>query len=627
MKIFAGVMILIVLLIGTIVSLPFLIDLNKYQAQYKPVIEEALNRKIQLKDIRLTIWPRIGARVAGFTVLDDPSFGSEPFASLTSLDVAVKLIPLLRKKIEVEGITLRDPMITVIKNKSGVTNVSTIGRKEPAAPTTPVPESPQQPSGSPLQALALLAVDRVSIDGGKLTYRDLTTTPATEYQVQNLELLLTSVHLGETPTLHLGATVQPYNLPVALDGSFGPLVEELEVKHYDFTLGLGKIALAVKGALVGGKLETTLSSPSISTADVPMALPLSKPVYIKDLHVAATAPYPLKQRTPAIELADVTDLRFAIVTGDSSIGVNGSVLGGHAKLTGTAPSVNTTDLPVEIGLKKPVEMKNLEVIADLKGQDARLSNFSLEVFNGRVKAQGGTSIGSRTPPFHGKVTSHGIQLGPVLAAVAPDIKLTVSGTAAMDIAVEGRGFSMADLTKSLEGPGHLEIKDGKIDGVNLLQEAVTLLKVAGVSIDSVNTTVFSTVESDIMIKRGLVNVQKLLLDSQDFQATGNGTVGFDQALNLAVNLNLSKSVSQKLAASSPVAKLALKDGRVSVPLIITGTAQNPSYGLNMKDLSGKVQRRVQEKLEGAAKGLLEGTTKPSDLKKEGEDLLKGLFGR
>ena len=61
MKIVIGLVLAVVLTLGLILALPFLIDLNKYQDQYKPPIEEALNRKVQLEDIRLTIWPRIGA--------------------------------------------------------------------------------------------------------------------------------------------------------------------------------------------------------------------------------------------------------------------------------------------------------------------------------------------------------------------------------------------------------------------------------------------------------------------------------------------------------------------------------------------------------------------------------------
>jgi len=43
-------------------------------------------------------------------------------------------------------------------------------------------------------------------------------------------VLLKSVHLGETPTLHLAATVQPYQVPVKRDGSFGPLVDRFDLK-------------------------------------------------------------------------------------------------------------------------------------------------------------------------------------------------------------------------------------------------------------------------------------------------------------------------------------------------------------------------------------------------------------
>jgi AsmA protein len=47
----------------------------------------------------------------------------------------------------------------------------------------------------------------------------------------------------------------------------------------------------------------------------------------------------------------------------------------------------------------------------------------------------------------------------------------------------------------------------------------------------------------------------------------------------------------------------------------------------MKGLTGKVQEQVQKKVEEAVGGLLKGTTKPEDLKQQGQDLLKGLLRR
>ena len=120
MKILVGIGVVILLLLILIIALPFLIDLNKYQDRYRPLIEEALNRNVELQDIRLTIWPRIGARIGGFVVQDDPSFRTGPFASLASLDVGVKLLPLLKGRVDVEEITLRDPVILVLKNSQAL---------------------------------------------------------------------------------------------------------------------------------------------------------------------------------------------------------------------------------------------------------------------------------------------------------------------------------------------------------------------------------------------------------------------------------------------------------------------------------------------------------------------------
>jgi AsmA protein len=549
MKIAIGLLILVVLLVGGVLALPFLTDLNTYQDQYKPLIEEALNRKVQLQGIRLTVWPRIGARVSGFAVLDDPAFSQGPFAALSSLDVGVKLIPLLSGKVEIEEITLHNPVITVIKNKNGVLNASTIGRKG-----VPVPEKPSRapiPSTEgPLKILALLAVDRLSIDGGKLTYRDLSVATPTEYMLQDLELLLREVRLGQMPHLHVASLVQPFNLPVKLDGTFGPLREAMDIDAINFQLGVGKTEFTITGKASGNDAMVNISSPVINTANLPMSL----------------------------------------------------------------------------SLKQPVDIKDFKIIAEVKGQEAMLNALSFRLFDGEVKSQGKMIAGAEVPPFKGSVALQGLQLGPALKAVA-DTPLSISGTAGAALSLQGKGFSMPELTKALEGTGHLAVKDGKIEGVNILQEVADTLKVAGISIGEAKATAFSAIETDLGIKQGVINVQRLLMDSHDFQATGGGTIGFDQTLNLIVNLHLSQDVSQKISAASPVVKIVMKEGRLSFPLAITGTVQAPSYGVDVKGLTGKVQEQVKKRVEEAVGGLLKGTTKPEDLKKEGQELLKGLLGR
>ena len=700
MKALIGLMVLFLFLLGVALSLPFLVDLNKYQDRYRPLIEDALNRRITLQDIRLTIWPRIGARVSGFTIQDDPAFRSGPFAMLSSLDVGVKLFPLLRGKIEVEEISLRDPVIFVLKDKHEVLNVSTIGPKTttPSKPEVPAP----QPTGGPLRALALLAVDRVSIDGGRLTYRDEAAGTPVEYVVTDLEFLLTSVHLGETSNLHFAATIQPYNVPITLDGSFGPLTETLDIKTYAFNLGLGRMLLTLNGSALEGKLDATLTSPLISTADVPVAFPLTKPVLIKDLHVtahldsihssigssleraevkdlglalvlgssvinvkgaaangvahitaasssigsadlpialpltkpveiknlhlSAKAKYPPRHGDPPLELADVTDLGLAVVMGSSIVDVQGAVLGGIAKVNVLSKGIHTADLPIVMPLKQSVEIRDIRLSGELHEREALVHHLSMELFNGSIKAQGKTGTGSPAPPFRGTATIEGVQLGPAMTAAGAD-HLFASGTAAGNIAIGGRGFTMPDLTKALDGAGRISVKDGKIEGVNLMQEVAALLKVAGIPPDSIRATVFSTIESDFTVKQGLVTIQKLLMDSHDFQSSGHGTVGFDQTLNLRLSLNLSQTLSQKIAASSPITRVALSGGRLSLPLIVSGTIHAPSYGMDTKMFAGKVQDQAKQKVRDAVDDLLQGKSKPEDLKQQGKALLKDLFGK
>jgi AsmA protein len=482
--------------------------------------------------------------------MDDPAFSTSPFASLASLDVGVKLRPLLDKRVEVEEITLRDPVITVIKSAQGVLNTSTLAKKGPPKEVVPAKPAPTPTGEGPLHMLTLLAVDRIALTGGTLTYRDQAAAKPSEHVLQNFELLLTAVGLGQTPRLHVAATVQPQNIPIKIVGKAGPLKETLDIETIDLIIGLGKIVLSVKGSNIGGDLKLNMTAPAVNTADLPMALPL----------------------------------------------------------------------------KKPVEAKDLKIDAAVKGPQARLQSLSVNLFGGHLTAQGRLTSGSPSPPFDGKVALQGIQLGPALEAVGTD-KVSISGTAALDLAVRGAGFSMPDLIKALEGTGHTVIKDGKIDGIHLLKEAFALLKAVGVAQDTGNVTVFSTIEGNMAIKQGVIMVERLLMDNHDFQATATGTIGFDKMLNLKVNLNLSEALSAKIAGSSPTARLAMAGGRITVPMVITGPAQSPVYGLDTKALGVMAQDKAREQAKEKLGGLLKEKGVPPDSIQKGEDALKKLFGQ
>ena len=355
--------------------------------------------------------------------------------------------------------------------------------------------------------------------------------------------------------LPLTKSVQVKDLHLTLHAQYPilpdvPVANQIDVTDLGLTLVMGGSAINVKGTATKGLANLTAASASLNSSDLPVAVPLTKPIELKDLHLNARAKYPLKDGAAPLELAEVPDLGMIVAMGSSRIEVKGSVLGGLAKVTANSKLVNTADLPLTLPLKKPVEIKDLQASAEMKGQDARLNNLSLQLFGGFLRTQGTLGIGAGTPPFSGTVSLQGLQLGPALQAVGTD-QISMSGTAGAELAVNGRGFTHPDLVKSLAGTGQMAVKEGKIEGINLLQEAAMLLKVVGVSLDNVKATAFSTIESEFAVKQGVIAVQRLLMDSHDFQATGGGTIGLDHSLNMKLNLNLSQALEPKNCGRFP----------------------------------------------------------------------------
>ena len=681
----------LLILLVVVVLLPFLIDLNRYQDRYRPVIEEALNRKVDLKDIRLTIVPRLGARLAGFTVMDDPGFGRQAFASLESLDVGIRLLPLLKGRLEVEEIVLAKPVITVIKNKHGVLNVATLGKGAPAPAGAPSPPGP--PEG-PLRVLAILAVDRVSIKDGRMTYRDDGKAAVTEYTLDDLDVAIRSLSLGEMARLHVAATIQPYHVPLTIEGAAGPLSETLDFDTIDMRVGLGKMEARITGRAVGNDVALAIAAPSIKTADIPVSLPLTKPIEIRnfkadvELHrptdaqpaadpavksvtfavaskesvidvagsltegtgrVTATSPLVRSEDLPVvlplskpIEFRDVRveaeavypggepwlktiavkTLRSDVGLGSSVVHVNGTMAGGEGTVTATAAVLRTADLPAALPLRKSVEAKDIKLVGSFNEGQAVLESMSLTIFGGRLTSRARVAFGTDAPPFDGALSMQGIQLAPLVDALSA--KVAVSGRATSELVVKGRGFSQPQLASALTGAGAIAVKDGKIEGVNVLQEAVRLLQAAGVTVDPAKATVFSSLTGTFAIRSGIVAVERLALESQDVQGAANGTIGFDHAMNLKATLSLSEAISKQIIRTAPAAKLATAGDRITVPMIVTGTIESPSYALDTKAVAGAIQERVKEEARDVMSDVLKG--EPLDVEK-GKKALKRLFGQ
>jgi AsmA protein len=121
------VLIVAAVLIVLVLVAPFLIPVN----QFRPTIEEkasaALGRKVQVGDLSLSL---ISGSLSAqeLSIGDDPKFGTSPFLTAKSVKVGVEILPLIfSKTLNVTGVTIDTPQVTLLHNAAGVWNYSSLG--------------------------------------------------------------------------------------------------------------------------------------------------------------------------------------------------------------------------------------------------------------------------------------------------------------------------------------------------------------------------------------------------------------------------------------------------------------------------------------------------------------------
>jgi AsmA protein len=121
------VLIVVGVLIVLVLVAPFLIPVN----QFRPTIEEkasaALGRKVQLGNMSLSLLSG-SLSAENLSIGDDPKFSQSPFLTAKSLKVGVEMIPLIfSKALNVTGVTIDSPQVTLLHNAAGLWNYSSLG--------------------------------------------------------------------------------------------------------------------------------------------------------------------------------------------------------------------------------------------------------------------------------------------------------------------------------------------------------------------------------------------------------------------------------------------------------------------------------------------------------------------
>jgi AsmA protein len=256
-----GAVVLIVVL--ALAVLPRFVDINSYHDRIQAELTSKLGRQVTLGQMSLTLFPP-KFTVDDATIAEDPTFQSgRPFAKLKSIDIRVKLLPLLSKRVEVNSVRLQNPQIEMVKNRQGVWNFSTIGQKN----------QPSESGGS-----QNMEVGELMITDGSVAITDLQKAqPRTVYD--HIDVDLTDYAKGKPFGLDLAVHLPgPGNQVAKLSGKGGPIndadtlatpfngrLELNEVSLHGVKQFLNNPELEGNDATISGKADLTSQSGKLTT--------------------------------------------------------------------------------------------------------------------------------------------------------------------------------------------------------------------------------------------------------------------------------------------------------------------------------------------------------------------------
>lgn len=209
-------------------------DPNDYKERIVAAVKEKTGRTLTLDgDITLSLYPSIGAKL-GKASLTEPQ-SEQPFASVESARVSVKVMPLLANQVIVDAIDVQGLRLKVEREKSGRMNFDDLtGADKPA--------SPKDKADPPVQ----VDIAQVEIANADVTYVD--RTEGTEYRLSNLDLKTGRIATGVTTPVELTATIASVKDKAQVDTRLETnLTFDLERKIYK----LADLDLSAKGAYAG----------------------------------------------------------------------------------------------------------------------------------------------------------------------------------------------------------------------------------------------------------------------------------------------------------------------------------------------------------------------------------------
>jgi AsmA protein len=245
---------LVALVVVAAIVLPMVIDPNDYKAEINSAVQDKTGRRLEIDgDIGLSVFPWLGLELGAMRLGNAQGFAEPYMASMNAAQVRVKLLPLLKKQLEVDTLKLAGLKLNLAKDETGRTNWADLQAESAAAQEGQEEAGKEQAAG-----LGGLAVGGIAVTDASVVWDDRAS--GTHYLVDDLSFTTGEIAAGQSFDLDLhfkvAATEPAMASQIELTGNvfIAPNLQAVDVK--DALLGIH----AEGNGVPGGKARVSLKS-------------------------------------------------------------------------------------------------------------------------------------------------------------------------------------------------------------------------------------------------------------------------------------------------------------------------------------------------------------------------------
>jgi len=153
--------ILVLFFIGLNLLIKSYLSSERLKAMILPKAEALTGRKVFLEDIHVSLFKGVVAKGLNVKEMD----GQKDFFKMKEFVLSYRLLPLLKKELVISKIEMLSPSVTIVKDKKGTFNFSSILERSAQGPSKPAEATDQ---GLPISIIA----DRLFVQNAQFKFVD-----------------------------------------------------------------------------------------------------------------------------------------------------------------------------------------------------------------------------------------------------------------------------------------------------------------------------------------------------------------------------------------------------------------------------------------------------------------------